>query len=77
MNSNTQSQTEGGEIKHGVRKKRGGLFLKRQTGFTMKKAPTKTCKCLIFLERPGGFEPPTSRFVVCHSIQLSYGRAFM
>ena len=26
--------------------------------------------------RPEGLEPPTYRFEVCHSIQLSYGRKF-
>ena len=31
-------------------------------------------KCLISLARPEGFEPPTPRFVVWCSIQLSYGR---
>jgi len=30
----------------------------------MEKAPTITCKCLIYLARPEGFEPPTYRFVV-------------
>ena len=29
------------------------------------------------LARPEGFEPPTYRFVAWHSIQLSYGRAFL
>jgi hypothetical protein len=28
------------------------------------------------LARPVGFEPTTSRFEVCHSIRLSYGRIF-
>ena len=32
------------------------------------------CKCLIRLARPEGFEPPTPKFVVWCSIQLSYGR---
>jgi hypothetical protein len=31
-------------------------------------------KCLYLLARPDGFEPPTPRFVVWCSIQLSYGR---
>ena len=31
-------------------------------------------KCLICLARPEGFEPPTPRFVVWCSVQLSYGR---
>jgi hypothetical protein len=31
-------------------------------------------KLLISLARPEGFEPPTPRFVVWCSIQLSYGR---
>ena len=31
-------------------------------------------KCPILLARPEGFEPPTPRFVVWCSIQLSYGR---
>lgn len=26
--------------------------------------------------RPEGVEPPTFRFEVCHSVQLSYGRTF-
>ena len=43
----------------------------------IKKAPNLTAKCLIYLARPEGFEPPTYRFVVCHSIQLSYGRTVM
>src|SRR5690606_30208791 len=30
----------------------------------------------LFVVRPEGFEPSTSRFEVCHSIQLSYGRLF-
>ena len=35
---------------------------------------TDTSKLLISLARPDGFEPPTPRFVVWCSIQLSYGR---
>ena len=40
----------------------------------MKKAPTKTRKCLIFLVRLEGFEPPTYGLEVRCSIQLSYWR---
>ena len=40
----------------------------------MKKAPTKKCKCLIFLARLEGFEPPTYGLEVRCSIQLSYRR---
>ena len=29
----------------------------------MKKAPSRTAKCLILLARPDGFAPPTYRFV--------------
>ena len=40
----------------------------------MKKAPTQPCKCLIFLVRLEGFEPPTYGLEVRCSIQLSYRR---
>jgi hypothetical protein len=32
-------------------------------------------KCLNNVARPEGFEPPTPRFVVWCSVQLSYGRS--
>ena len=41
---------------------------------THKGAPSRGRPCV--LARPEGFEPPTPRFVVWCSIQLSYGRAW-
>ena len=43
-------------------------------GFEVYRDQMIPAKSLISLARPEGFEPPTPRFVVWCSIQLSYGR---
>ena len=40
----------------------------------MESGGTTSAKYMILMARPDGFEPPTPRFVVWCSIQLSYGR---
>ncbi len=48
----------------------GCQWEKREEDFTMKKNREGTTEKMV---HPGGFEPPTARFVAEYSIQLSYG----